>query len=142
MQHANRFELIVAAEGFTRWNTNNFKVSSLKDYSAECSTLLQDRTSLRRENKKATSVQKYFVLTENELISLIVCITLDISEYLVALLLLPVVGDLLDFVGIFACLVMFRWVGAVSLVELIPGADVLPIFIITWLLWYFLKRRK
>lgn len=104
--------------------------------------LLQDKRSLRRENKKATPVPKYVVLTENELISLIVCVTLDISEYLVALLLLPVVGDLLDFVGIFACLVMFRWVGVVSLFELVPGADIFPIFIITWLLWYFFKKRR
>jgi hypothetical protein len=63
-------------------------------------------------------------------------------EYFVFSLLLPVVGDMLDVVGIIACLVMFRWIGIVSLFELVPGADILPIFIITWLLWYFVKKQK
>ena len=67
---------------------------------------------------------------------------LDISEYVAAVLLLPVVGDVLDLVGIIACLVMFRWIGIVYLFELVPGADILPIFIITWLLWYFVKKQK
>ncbi len=51
------------------------------------------------------------------------------------------IGDLLDIIGIIACLVMFRWVGIISLFELVPGADILPIFIITWLTSYFLKKR-
>jgi hypothetical protein len=67
---------------------------------------------------------------------------LDISEYVVTILLLPSVGDFLDIVGIIACLVMFRWVGIVSLLELVPGADIFPIFIITWLIWYFFKKRR
>jgi len=67
---------------------------------------------------------------------------LDISEYVAAVLLLPVVGDVLDLVGIIACFVMFRWIGIVSLFELVPGADIFPIFIITWLLWYFVKKQK
>ncbi len=67
---------------------------------------------------------------------------LDISEYVVAILLIPVVGDMLDVVGIIACFVMFRWVGLISFFELVPGADIFPIFIITWLIWYFLKKRS
>ena len=59
-----------------------------------------------------------------------------------AILLLPVFGDFLDIIGIIACLVMFRWIGIISLLELVPGADVLPIFMITWLIWYFLKKAK
>jgi len=55
---------------------------------------------------------------------------------------MPVVGDVFDVVGILVCFAMFRWIGLVSLVELVPGADVLPIFIITWLMWYFLKKQK
>ncbi|MFQ5836789.1 MAG: hypothetical protein ACE5HG_02935, partial [Candidatus Bathyarchaeia archaeon] len=88
------------------------------------------------------SFPRYFIFTEDELLFLIVCIVLDVSEYIVAILLLPGVGDFLDIVGILACLVMFRWVGIVSLFELVPGADILPIFIITWLIWYFLKKRR
>ena len=67
---------------------------------------------------------------------------LDISEYVAAVLIMPLVGDIFDVVGIIACLVMFRWIGIISLFELVPGADILPIFIITWLVWFFLKRQK
>ena len=93
-------------------------------------------------NKGFKLFPEYFVFSEVELFSLILCILLDISEYVAAVLLLPVVGDVLDVVGIIACLVMFRWIGIVSLFELVPGADILPIFIITWLVWYFLKKQK
>jgi hypothetical protein len=36
---------------------------------------------------------------------------------------------------------MFRWIGLVSIIELFPGMDILPIFIITWILWYITKKR-
>jgi hypothetical protein len=93
-------------------------------------------------DKKFKILPSYFVFTEYELLFLIACTALDISEYIVTILLLPSVGDILDIVGIIACLAMFRWVGIISLLELIPGADILPIFIITWLIWYSLKKRR
>lgn len=86
--------------------------------------------------------QRFFVFTEYELLSLVVCIILDVSEYMFAILLLPVIGDVLDIIGIFVCFIMFRLLGVVSLFELVPGLDVLPIFIITWLIWYLAKKRK
>ena len=92
--------------------------------------------------KKFKILPSYFVFTEYELLFLIVCIALDISEYIVTILLLPSIGDILDIVGIIACLAMFRWVGIISLFELIPGADIFPTFIITWLIWYSIKKRK
>ena len=92
--------------------------------------------------KPFKSFPRYIIFTEDELLFLIVCIALDISEYIVTILLLSGVGDFLDIVGIIACLVMFRLIGIVSVFELIPGADMLPIFIITWLIWYSLKKRK
>jgi hypothetical protein len=61
---------------------------------------------------------------------------------MLAILLLPATGDFLDIVGIVACFAMFRVVGIFSILELLPGADILPIFIITWLIWYFVKRGK
>ncbi|TET24757.1 MAG: hypothetical protein E3J73_07630 [Candidatus Bathyarchaeum sp.] len=67
---------------------------------------------------------------------------LDVIEYAAVVLTMPVVGDVFDVAGILVCLVIFRWIGLVSLVELVPGADILPIFIITWLMWYFLKKQK
>jgi hypothetical protein len=104
--------------------------------------LLQGESGLGKRSKEFKLFPEYFVFSEVELFSLILCLVLDISEYVAAVLLLPVVGDVFDVVGIIACLVMFRWIGIVSLFELVPGADILPIFIITWLAWYFLKKQK
>ena len=97
---------------------------------------------MRPWKKGSQSVPKYFLFAEDELLFLIVCIALDISEYVFAILLLPTVGDFLDIAGIIACFVMFRWVGVVSLIELIPGADIFPIFIITWAAWYYFKKSR
>ena len=100
------------------------------------------RGRLGKQNKSYKPLQRYFIFSEGELLSLIVCIILDISEYMAVILVLPVVGDLLDLAGIIVCLSMFRWVGLVSLLELVPGADILPIFIITWLMGYLLKKLR
>ena len=104
--------------------------------------LLWDERHLKQQDEEFKSFRRYFVFTEDELLFLTVCIVLDVSEYIVTILLLPMIGDFLDILGIIACLVMFRWVGIISLFELVPGADILPIFIITWLIWYFLKRLR
>ena len=85
---------------------------------------------------------KYFFFREDEFLWLILCLVLDLSEYVSAVLTLPVAGDILDLVGLIACFVMFRWVAIISLLELVPGADIFPIFLITWLIWYALKKRK
>jgi hypothetical protein len=61
---------------------------------------------------------------------------------MLVILLFPLVGDFLDVVGIIMCFALFRWIGLISLLELVPGLDVLPIYIITWLVWYLVKRRK
>ena len=93
-------------------------------------------------NREFTPFRGYFVFSEVELFSLILCIVLDISEYMAAVLLMPVIGDMLDIAGIVACLLMFQWIGVITFFELVPGADILPIFIITWMVWYFLKKSK
>ena len=97
---------------------------------------------MRKRKKDLKSVPNYFIFAEDELLFLIVCVVLDISEYMFAVLLLPTVGDFLDIAGIVACFAMFRWVGVVSLVELVPGADIFPVFIITWLIWYYLRKSR
>lgn len=97
---------------------------------------------MRPWKKSSQSVPKYFLFAEDELLFLIVCIALDVSEYIFAILLLPTVGDFLDIAGILACFIMFRWTGVVSLIELIPGADIFPIFIITWGIWYYLRKSR
>ena len=90
--------------------------------------------------KEEFRLPRYFRLTEEELIGLILCLSLDIIEYVLRILLLPVAGDLIDIVGVILCLYLFRWVGAIALLELVPGLDILPIYLITWLFWYYLKK--
>lgn len=84
--------------------------------------------------------QRYFVFTETELLFLGICILLDISEYIAAMLLLPLFGDIFDLAGILGCFLMFQWIGLFSILELVPGLDILPIFIITWIIWYLTKK--
>ena len=85
---------------------------------------------------------RFFIFTDIELFFLSVCIILDISEYIVAILLLPFFGDILDITGIITSFLMFSWIGFISILELVPGADILPIFIITWIIWYITKKRR
>ena len=94
------------------------------------------------EKKRFQRYSRYFVFAENELLFLLICVILDISEYIIRILLLPTVGDFLDIAGIIASLIMFRWVGLIALVELVPGADIFSIFIITWLVWYSAKKTR
>lgn len=94
------------------------------------------------ERRKKENSLRYFIFTEFELLTLVVCTILDISEYMFAILLLPLVGDFLDIIGIVACFAMFRLIGIVSLFELVPGIDILPTFIITWVIWYLVRKRK
>ena len=96
------------------------------------------------QTSKTTGVRvpQYFIFTDVELFSLVFCVILDVTEYAAAVLTMPLVGDVFDVFGILVCFAIFRWIGLVSLIELLPGADVLPIFIITWLIWYFLKKQK
>lgn len=100
-----------------------------------------DGRHLEHRDEQLKTLPRYFIFTWDEIVFLTLCIVLDVTEYMVAILLLPMVGDFLDIVGIITCLAMFRWAGILSLLELVPGADILPIFIITWLAWYLLKKR-
>ncbi len=104
--------------------------------------ILLGKERLENLNREFKPFRGYFVFSEVELFSLILCIVLDISEYMAAVLIMPGIGDMLDIVGIVACLLMFRWIGVITFFEIVPGADILPIFIITWLVWYFLKKSK
>lgn len=77
-----------------------------------------------------------------ELTTLIVCLSLDILEFIAPMLLTPVLGDILDLAGFLFCAVYFNVIGAISLLELVPGLDVIPLFSLTWLTWYLYRRRK
>lgn len=94
------------------------------------------------KTKSRKYVPRYFVFTEIELVTLVICVFFDVIEYAAAVLTMPFIGDMFDIIGILFCLFIFRWIGLASLIELLPGADVLPIFIITWVMWYFLRKQK
>lgn len=81
-------------------------------------------------------------LSWEELTTLIVCLSLDILEFIAPMLLTPVLGDILDLAGFLFCAVYFNVIGAISLLELVPGLDVVPFFSLTWLTWYLHRRRK
>ncbi|KON29648.1 hypothetical protein AC482_05980 [miscellaneous Crenarchaeota group-15 archaeon DG-45] len=80
-------------------------------------------------------------LAWDELVTLVACLGLDFIDYLIPVLMTPIYGDILDLAGVIFCGIFFRWLGFVSLIELIPGLDVLPNFTITWLIWYVNKKR-
>jgi hypothetical protein len=94
------------------------------------------------EKEKVYKPQKYLSFTFRELILLFFCIILDVIEYLVKPLLAPIIGDLLDLIGITVSIFMFGWIGALSMLELVPGLDILPIYSITWITWYYMKKDR
>jgi len=58
------------------------------------------------------------------------------------MLLTPIIGDLVDFVGLLFAAVYFKWFAAISLLELFPGLDAVPLFTLTWASWYTYRRRR
>jgi len=79
-------------------------------------------------------------ISYGEFTRLIVCLSIDAVEYVIPLLLTPLVGDIFDVVGLTSCLYMFRWIGLFAVLELVPGLDVLPINVLTWVLWVLSRR--
>lgn len=71
-----------------------------------------------------------------------VCLALDFFEYLLPPLMIPLVGDFIDLAGALFCVIFFGWFGVISLLELVPGLDALPVFTVTWLIWYVFRRRR
>jgi len=82
------------------------------------------------------------ILSYSEFVNLVICLSIDIVEYIFPVLMLPLIGDLFDLVGIATCLVLFRVVGLIALLELVPGLDILPMNTITWFVWLVLKRQR
>ncbi|MBS7652038.1 MAG: hypothetical protein QXD04_06310 [Candidatus Bathyarchaeia archaeon] len=81
-------------------------------------------------------------LSWEELATLIFCLMMDFVEYLYPIFLTPLLGDLLDLLGIASSFILFGWLGLITMLEVIPGFDILPLFTITWLCWYVSKKRK
>jgi len=77
-----------------------------------------------------------------ELTTLAVCLALDLLELAAPTLLSPLLGDLLDFTGLIFAAIYFNWFAAISLLELLPGLDPVPLFTLTWIAWYTHRRRR
>jgi len=77
----------------------------------------------------------------DEILTLVLCVGLDVIEYVFPPLMMPVAGDLVDILGITVSVYFFSWIGAITFLELIPGLDSLPIFTAAWIIWYYTKRR-
>ncbi len=75
-------------------------------------------------------------LTWEEMSTLTVCLSLDLLEYLIPFLMTPIYGDIIDLTGIIFVFIFFNYYGAISILELIPGFDILPLFTLSWLVWY------
>ncbi|HUS77732.1 MAG TPA: hypothetical protein VM050_03615 [Patescibacteria group bacterium] len=78
----------------------------------------------------------------DELAALLICLSLDLLEYVVPVLMAPFIGDVVDLFGVASCVFFFNWMGFLALFELLPGFDVIPVFTLTWLIWYLFKRRS
>lgn len=94
------------------------------------------------ESEKEFRPPKYVVLTMGEITRLIICIIFDLVEFAVPFLLSPLVGDTIDIMGFWTGILMFRWIGCLTILELVPYADYFPVFVFTWVVWYYRKKRK
>ena len=73
--------------------------------------------------------------------TLAVCLSLDLLEYLLPILMAPIFGDMVDLIGIVFTIIYFRFHGILPMIELIPGFDILPLYTITWITWYIQSSR-
>jgi len=80
------------------------------------------------------------ILSFGELTRLIICIFLDVVEFIVPMLLTPVLGDILDIIGLLYCISAFRWIGSIAILELVPFFDPFPINILTWFIWFYFRH--
>ena len=77
-----------------------------------------------------------------ELVTLSICLGLDLLEYIAPIFLTPLIGDIIDFVGFIFCVIYYNFWGIFALGELVPGLDIVPFFTMTWLVWYYVRRRR
>ena len=82
------------------------------------------------------------LFTWEDLSTLAVCLALDLLDFIVPFMSTPIFGDVLDFAGIAFCIIFFSWMGSITILEIIPGLDILPIYSINWLTWYLHTSRE
>ena len=81
------------------------------------------------------------IFTWDDITTLTVCLVLDLLDLLIPMMGAPIYGDILDFAGIAFCVLYFNWVGLITILEIIPGLDIIPFYSITWLTWYLNTSR-
>jgi hypothetical protein len=91
--------------------------------------------------RKEFKLPKYTVLTLDEAVRLMICVAFDVVEYAIPILLTPIIGDILDIVGLGVGIVLFGWFGLISILEFLPIVDYFPVFILMWTIWYYLKKQ-
>ena len=77
-----------------------------------------------------------------ELINLTICVFIDVLDYVIPILRLPLIGDLFDIMGLAIAVVLFWWMGVISLLEFVPSLDILPMSTVNWLAWIYSKRSR
>lgn len=82
------------------------------------------------------------LFTWEDLSTLAICLALDMLDLLVPFMSTPIYGDILDFSGIAFSVLFFNWIGAITILEIIPGLDIVPLYTISWLTWYLNTSRK
>jgi Flp pilus assembly protein TadB len=82
------------------------------------------------------------IFTWEDLSTLVVCLALDLLDYLIPFMAAPLYGDVLDFSGIAFCILFFNWMGAITILEIIPGLDIIPFYTISWVTWYLNSSRR
>jgi hypothetical protein len=91
---------------------------------------------------KELKLQKYTSLTSDEILRLVVAVAFDVAEYVFPVLLAPITGDILDIAGVGLGIFFFGWYGLISTLEFLPFVDYFPVFILTWFIWYYVKKEK
>ncbi len=81
-------------------------------------------------------------LAYGEFIRLAVSASIDVVEYVVPFLSLPLIGDVFDIVGVATSLYLYGWAGLVAALEFVPGLDLLPLNLLAWLVWFVIKRQR
>lgn len=77
-----------------------------------------------------------------EILNLIICIFLDALDYVIPILLVPLIGDLFDILGLAIALILFGWLGLISVLEFVPSLDILPMSTVNWVIWIYTNRIK
>ena len=104
--------------------------------------LLLEGTTMSMKKMKELKLSKYTPLALDEIVRLLICIAFDIAEYILPVLLMPIIGDVLDIAGIGLGIILFGWYGLLSVLEFLPFFDFFPFFILTWIIWYYVKKQR